>query len=261
MIIKTRFLQAVTAANKPPYQTEGTHTNPASRSSNPITWPAVLITASLHLVWLAMPSEDTSKGQITPLRPIMVNWIDVPVAKLTAAPTPKAPLTSQPRLEKPKPKTRFKAVNPQSAVATQRQTASDMSVPFNEAVFGKEITEAHEPTPLTPVVDSASQDNQPADSGQTPTILPSLNADSLNNPPPAYPPQSRQFGEQGKVMLRLLVSADGGVEQVNLRKSGYQRLDRAAQESVKRWRFVPVKRGNQAVTTWVVVPISFSLEG
>ena len=114
----------------------------------------------------------------------------------------------------------------------------------------------------TPAVISTNQANNPAESDQRPTSLPSLNADYLNNPPPTYPPQSRRFGEQGKVLLGVLVNANGGVEQVNLRKSsGYQRLDQAAQDSVKQWRFVPAKRGDQAVTAWVVVPISFSLEG
>ena len=92
--------------------------------------------------------------------------------------------------------------------------------------------------------------------------LPNLNADYLNNPAPAYPSASRHLGEQGKVLLRVLVNSDGQVEQITLRKSsGYDRLDQAAQETVQKWRFVPARRGEQVVSAWVVVPVSFSLEG
>ncbi len=262
MIVTTCFLQYVAVANKPPRQPGDTPTYLASRPQNPAKWPAILIAASLHLAWLAMPSDDTNKEVITPPKPIMVNWIDAPVAKTAAAPAPKAEPKPEPKQEKPKPKPRPKVVKPQPVVATQRQTASEMSVPVDEPVIEKQTSEATTPTQPAPAVSSASPANSPAESDQRPTSLPSLNADYLNNPPPSYPPQSRQLGEQGKVLLRVLVNANGDVEQVNLRKSsGYQRLDQAAQDSVKQWRFVPAKRGDQAVTAWVVVPISFSLEG
>ena len=39
------------------------------------------------------------------------------------------------------------------------------------------------------------------------------------------------------------------------------RLDRAAQEAVTRWRFVPARRGDVAVEAWVLVPIVFKLQG
>lgn len=262
MIVTTCFLQYVAVANNPPRQPGDTPTYPAARSQNPFTWPAALIAASLHLAWLAMPSDDTEKEVITPAKPILVNWIDAPVAETAAAPAPKAEPKPEPKLEKPKPKPRPKAVKPQPVVATQRQTAAEMSVPIDETVIEKQTTPAPAPTQPAPAISSASPANNPAESDQRPTSLPSLNADYLNNPPPAYPAPSRRFGEQGKVLLRVLVNADGGVEQVNLRKgSGYSRLDQAAQDAVKQWRFVPAKRGGQAVTAWVVVPISFSLEG
>jgi len=262
MIVTTCFLQYVAVANKPPRQPGDTPTYPTSHPQNLAKWPAILIAASLHLAWLALPSDDTQKEVITPPKPIMVNWIDAPVAKTLAAPAPKAEPKPEPTLEKPKPKPRPKAVKPQPVVATQRQTAAEMSVPIDEPVIEKETAPAPAPTQPAPAVSSASPTNNPAESDQKPTSLPSLNADYLNNPPPSYPAQSRELGEQGKVLLRVLVNANGDVEQVNLRKSsGYPRLDQAAQDSVKQWRFVPAKRGDQAVTAWVVVPISFSLEG
>jgi protein TonB len=63
-------------------------------------------------------------------------------------------------------------------------------------------------------------------------------------------------------VLRVLVSAGGGAEQVAIRtSSGFERLDAAALETVKQWKFVPARQGDRSVPAWVLVPISFSLEG
>jgi protein TonB len=91
---------------------------------------------------------------------------------------------------------------------------------------------------------------------------PSFNAAYLNNPAPNYPSVSRRLGEQGLVLLRVQVTADGTAESVELQTgSGSSRLDQAALEAVKKWQFVPAKRGEQSVSASVVVPIRFSLEG
>jgi len=58
------------------------------------------------------------------------------------------------------------------------------------------------------------------------------------------------------------VSAAGRAEDIEVRtSSGHARLDEAARETVKGWRFVPARRGEQAVPAWVLIPISFRLEG
>ncbi len=95
-----------------------------------------------------------------------------------------------------------------------------------------------------------------------PIIPPNFNADYLHNPPPPYPPVARRLGEQGRVVLRVLVSADGKAEQVDLRaSSGSPRLDAAALETVRHWKFVPARQGDRPIAAWVLVPISFRLEG
>jgi len=89
---------------------------------------------------------------------------------------------------------------------------------------------------------------------------PRFDADYLHNPAPAYPALSRRLGEEGRVLLRVYVHADGSAGQVEVRESsGYERLDRAAREAVARWRFVPARQGERPVAAWVLVPISFSL--
>ncbi len=67
-----------------------------------------------------------------------------------------------------------------------------------------------------------------------PVVPPNFNASYLENPAPAYPPLSRRVGEQGKVMLRVLVNTRGTADTVELRlSSGSSRLDDAAVESVR----------------------------
>ena len=70
----------------------------------------------------------------------------------------------------------------------------------------------------------------------------------------------RRLGEQGRVLLRVFVSPDGAAAQVEIRESsGFERLDRAARDTVLRWRFVPARQGERGVAAWVLVPITFSI--
>lgn len=88
-----------------------------------------------------------------------------------------------------------------------------------------------------------------------------FDADYLHNPKPAYPPISRRSGEEGKVLLKVRVSPQGTALDVAVSKSsGFARLDNAALDAVNRWRFVPAKRGDEAIESSVIVPITFALE-
>jgi protein TonB len=99
----------------------------------------------------------------------------------------------------------------------------------------------------------------PAEKGEPMPAPPRFDIDYLNNPSPAYPAMSRKLGEEGTVLLRVLVSATGDALNVELdRSSGHARLDDAARRAVRKWRFVPARRGEQAVDGWALVPITFS---
>lgn len=91
--------------------------------------------------------------------------------------------------------------------------------------------------------------------------LPKFGVAYLNNPAPDYPGMAKRAGEQGRVLLKVLVSAEGTAESVDLEKSsGFERLDNAAKEAVSRWRFIPARKGGQALSAYVIVPIKFSLD-
>ena len=115
------------------------------------------------------------------------------------------------------------------------------------------------PPPITAPVAAAPAPVAPA---PPPKVeLPSSSADYLQNPKPAYPPTSKRLGEQGKVIVRVLIGADGTAQDAQLKtSSGYERLDNAALETVRKWRYVPGKRGGVPETMWFDVPINFVLE-
>jgi protein TonB len=129
---------------------------------------------------------------------------------------------------------------------------------------------AHQPDSLAPALaqqDSASSaapsaPGTPARPAQPDAAdnPPRFDAAYLNNPAPAYPPLLRRAGEQGRVVLRVLVGAGGLAEQVELlRSSGQELFDQAALAAVRKWRFVAATRAGQAVAGWVQVPLEFSL--
>ncbi len=125
------------------------------------------------------------------------------------------------------------------------------------------------PTPLPPVsepVAAAPAPPLPAAAASAPPSpprveLPSSDADYLQNPKPSYPALSRRLGEQGKVVVRVLIGVDGTAKQAEIyQSSGYERLDQAALQTVLRWRYVPGKRGGVPEAMWFNVPIHFVLE-
>jgi protein TonB len=102
----------------------------------------------------------------------------------------------------------------------------------------------------------------PAAPGPGPAELsaPRFDAAYLNNPPPAYPASARRLHEQGTVLLRVRVSAQGAPLEVLIDgSSGSPRLDEAAMAAVRQWRFVPAQRGAAPLEAWVLIPLEFVL--
>jgi protein TonB len=162
----------------------------------------------------------------------------------------------QPKVEPPKPKlepVKKKPIAPPLIVAPAEAPSPT-------------VAPAPPPDPPKPIPETApavaAAPAAPSVAPAPPIIPPNFNADYLHNPPPPYPAQSRRLGEQGRVMLRVLVTPDGQAEQVEVRtSSGSPRLDASALETVRRWKFVPARQGDRPIAAWVLVPISFRLEG
>lgn len=193
--------------------------------------PGVIASVGLHAAaTAAIILMTTAAPVVAPAIPIMVSMITAPVPEPEVLPKPRA-VTKQPL---PVPKTLLVAEKP-----------------------------AAEPAPAAPTSPPPATPAPPAEAIPVAAVIPPrFDASYLDNPAPPYPPMSRRIGEQGKVLLRVLVNTDGSAAQVELKNSsGSSRLDQSALDTVKRWRFVPAKLGTQAVAAWVLVPISFKLGG
>ncbi len=181
---------------------------------------------------------------------------------------PPEPPKEKPRVEpeqpkakpKPQPRTRQEhalpqLVSPSDAPSPVSAPPQPPAPPEPVAIDAPPAPPARESSPApAPVAASAPVAEPP------PPAPPRFNAAYLQNPRPPYPAMSRRLGEVGRVVLRVMVEADGLPSRVEVRRSsGFPRLDDAALEAVKKWKFVPAKRGDEAVAGAVDVPIDFSL--
>ena len=117
------------------------------------------------------------------------------------------------------------------------------------------------PTPIA-VAPAPTVVAAPAPVAPAPVVTqPRFDADYLDNPKPIYPAISRRLAEQGRVVLRVHVEADGRAAEVQLHtSSGSPRLDQSALDTVRRWKFVPARHGQTPTAAWVLVPIAFTLK-
>lgn len=174
-------------------------------------------------------------------------------------PPPEPPPKPQPRPEpstKPKPTPPTPTPTPRPKLT---QSASALSQPESAPEPSAAPAPAAPAPPASPTAPAVTA--APAAAAAALTAA-RFDAAYLNNPSPAYPMLSRRLREEGEVMLRVLVAADGQPKRIEVRTgSGSNRLDRAAEDAVARWRFVPARRGDSAVEAWVLVPIVFKLKG
>lgn len=181
-------------------------------------------------------------------RPPSIATMSVSMLALEAEAPQAQPAPPPPRQSAPTPPTR----TPQPRPQPQREAV--ISAPSSTAAAA-ELTSA---APQPPAVAESSASAAAAESA--PPSPPRFDADYLQNPRPEYPALSRRLGEQGRVVLRVRVEANGNAGLVELhRSSGFSRLDEAALQAVRRWKFVPARRGNEAVAESVLVPIPFIL--
>lgn len=166
------------------------------------------------------------------------------------APEPPPPLPSPP---KPQPKT--------VRTPTPRPAPAPLPVTNAPPSDNAPVVSAEPPAPSNAPVTAAPVTAPEAPPAPPRIELPSSNAAYLQNPAPTYPAISKRMGEQGKVVLRVFIGTDGLPQKIELnRSSGFERLDRQAQETVSRWKFVPGKRNGVPEAMWYHVPINFVLE-
>ncbi|MCG6118276.1 MAG: TonB family protein [Aquimonas sp.] len=88
-----------------------------------------------------------------------------------------------------------------------------------------------------------------------------LDATYSRLPPPKYPAEAVAKRQEGKVVLAVEVLPDGGVGEARVEQSsGSTLLDAAALETARQWQFNATRKDGEAITSWVQVPVDFSLD-
>ncbi len=125
------------------------------------------------------------------------------------------------------------------------------------------------PTAVSTVTDTSQTEAEPMTSAAAAPLAPpaparpkliSSGAEYIHPPRPEYPALSRRLGEEGKVVLRILINEKGQPEQVEVEKSsGSSRLDSAACQAALRALFKPHIEDGKPIAVYALVPIGFKL--
>lgn len=203
-------------------------------------WTFLLLSLLLHTVLLRLSLPPS----VAPPAPVLEVRIEASIHRLQ----PPAPV--------PTPAPRVKP-NPTQAQPAPRQPESLASSPVKPVPQTESAPILPVPAPAVSPPTPAPRAEKPNAEGKSGIIF---DAAYLRNPPPEYPPQSRALEEEGVVKLKVRVSAEGRARTVEMAKSsGFKRLDTAALEAVRQWRFVPAKQDGQAIEDTVIVPLRFTL--
>lgn len=204
-------------------------------------------------VYLLSTHKPLEKIEVKAVKPMMVSIIAPPSPEPEIVPIIEPPEPKPVVENKPKPKKVVEKILPIEKpverlveATTEPPKVEEITKPEAAPILAAEPAKA--PPKAEPVVEEKIE-------------LPRFGVAYLNNPTPDYPALSVRKGEEGRVLMRVLVSADGAAEDVKIEKSsGFDRLDNAAVAAVKKWRFIPAKKNNQPMSAYVRVPMPFILE-
>ncbi|MCH7269754.1 energy transducer TonB [Burkholderia gladioli] len=190
--------------------------------------------------------------------------------RLVAAPTPQPVAKPEPRPERPpepKPRPIEKPVVRKTAPLLSSEAPAERSV----APAKTEAVKPVEPAPPPPVP-TPSAAPAPAPTPLAPAPGPNLldtpkqiSSAELKQlgcriPRPDYPPKAKRLEQEGTVLVRLTIGADGAVKTARVaRSSGYPLLDAAALTSIEAGRCQPYTTAGIARAVEAEQPIAFNL--
>jgi protein TonB len=230
----------------------------------------LMMSCALHAAAAAYLPRVGERAHPTPYSPLIVRLIagapqiQSATPAIEHAPAPAGDSAAR-DARRPPSRTPEPARRPGASVARANPAAtapvdSTPAAPATPAATSPEASadgRADAPSPSAPVAASASARGEPG----PPVEPPRFGAAYLSNPPPDYPALARRQRLQGTVVLRVLVDAGGRAEELRIdRTSGASILDEVALAAVRNWRFVPARRGGEAIAHWVDVPVRFRLQ-
>ncbi len=173
---------------------------------------------------------------------VMANLVSPSPTKSQEAPAAPKPTPPKPK-EEPKKKVEEKPTpkpapaEPKQSTAAQKQTESNSDSQPQNAAVAPSTSGGASGTPIQTDIGKLEVLYQP-------------DADAY------YPSFSKRSGEQGTVIVRLIIDQTGNVEDIALlQSSNFPRLDRAASEIGRRYRFKPflVNGSPQRISTNLLI--------
>ena len=199
----------------------------------------IVIVLLLH----ALPALDYFNWSAKPSKPdedtrVMANLVSPEAADKSQQPPAPAPPPPKPKSE-PKPEPKKKTVDEKSAdkptpAPTQAQQQPQQQ-PQTQQTSPQTKSEVTPPTANVAPSTTGGASGTPiqTDIGKL-VVVYQPDADAY------YPSFSKRSGEQGEVVVKLIIDETGAVEDIAmLSSSTFPRLDRAASEIGKRYRFKP----------------------
>ncbi|MFC7517046.1 energy transducer TonB [Herbaspirillum sp. GCM10030257] len=246
-----------------------TGTRKRSASVLPAVATLLLHVALIGVVVTGLGNKSQPKPD-TPPKPIEVALLQAPTPPaplpvtaepaptVSPAPPPSPPPEKPPEKRRPDPKPRVERKPAPKPLPPPRE------VPRTQA---PDVTFDARPTPSSSSAVTTPPAPPPPPApvaaatpvARTPVSIPARYAAS--NRKPEYPRMSRQMEEEGTVVLRVFVQADGSAGTVEIRtSSGFPLLDQSARNAVQSWRFEPATSDGKPVGEWFLIPIPFKLQ-
>jgi protein TonB len=205
----------------------------------------MVLVIGLHVaVVAALLTYQPAREMLGLSKPLMVEFI-----------TPPAPPVPEPPKEVPKPrevqvvKRKPEPIKPQPLIAATTPAPSPMVVepPPEPPKPAPPIEATPPPAPAAPPAPPAA-----------PKVVSGI--EYVRQPVTIYPSLSKRLGEEGRVMLQVIVDTQGKPVSVEIAKSsGFARLDEAARKAMLEALFKPYMENGRPISTSVRAPINFDL--
>ncbi len=212
----------------------------------------------------ALTQIEPTRLIVGDVAPMEVSFVNAPQAQPPSPPAPDIPLPDDTPLPDPPPQLES-MIQPQPPdlpppvfpVEAPKPTPPKPQPPKPQPPRPRQATPTAPPSDAPPQQAAAAPVAQQAG----PKVVTDAQVGYLTRPSPIYPMRSKRAGEQGTVMVRVLVDASGRPSQVVLQKSsGHAELDESALSALRAARFRPFLDAGIASAVWVICPIGFALQ-
>lgn len=242
-----------------------------------------VISGLLHLLLWSQPVAE-------PITPTMLSSLDKPdntmTLRILTAPPKEAQEPVKPEVPEPPPvpqKPEPELTKPKPPEKVEQKIIEKPKLKKPEKEIKKPIEEKKKPEPpkqpkkITEVVEkkvtketevAAAPAPQPERIVRTPQAPAASSSPMLiekpqfkSRPtPPVYPRSARTRGQQGTVFLEIWLDEQGNqTKHIIAKSSGFDVLDRAALQAVKKWKFQGHKENGKGISSRVKVPVKFEL--